>query len=203
MATVNDGQNPGRSSTPQRQSPAPKRQGRGGGPSDPTVQDGQLPSEIFGFAQSYSTGAPGSAGGSAPSDVTVQEGQLEGNTPGIQVTSKEVTSTGLDGSQGYAPHAGGEGVRYTDPFGYLGNDHRDSHASGAVSGPGDWTAMGDDSGFSGATLPALEGNRPTSTGAGTGSVTGASHPNAMDSGPQPRNGNGGKAAGPRHPDAGH
>jgi hypothetical protein len=172
VATVSDGQNPGRSSTPQRQSPGTKRQGRGGGPSDPTVQEGQLPSEIFGFSQHYSTGAPGSSGGSAPGGdaVTVQAGQLEGETPGIQVTSQEVTDTGLHGTQGHTPSAGGGSVRYTDPFGYMGNDHRDSHASGTVDGPGDWTAMGDDSGFSGATFPVLEGNRPTHTGAGQGSV---------------------------------
>jgi hypothetical protein len=201
VATVSDGSNPGRSSTPQRQSPAPKRNGRAGGPSDPTVQEGQLPSEIFGFSQHYSTGAPGSQGATGPDpDVTVQAGQLEEGLSGV--TGSEITSTGLDGTQGHSPSAGGEGVRYTDPFGYMGNEHRESHASGQVHGSGDWTAMGDDSGFSGATLPVLEGNRPVHTGAGQGNVTGASHPNAMDGGTQPRNGNGTKAAGPRHPDAG-
>ncbi len=176
MASVSDGTNPGRSATPQRQSPSPKRQGRGGGPSDPTVQEGQLPSEIFGFAQHYSTGAPGTQGATGPDpDVTVQAGQLEEGLSGV--TGKEITSTGLDGSQGARPQAGGEGVRYTDPFGYLGNDHRDSHASGQVSGPGEWTAFGEDNGFSGPTLPALEGNRPTDTGIGKGHVH-AKHPDA-------------------------
>jgi hypothetical protein len=185
VATVSDGTNPGRSATPQRQSPGVKRQGSGGGGPEPTAQKGQLPSEIFGFPQSYSTGAHGSAGGAMDtSDVTVQDGQISDGMSGL--TKAEVTDTGLHGSQGFRPHAGGESVRYTDPFGYLGNDHRESHASGQVSGPGEWTAMGDDSGFSGATLPALEGNRPTATGIGSGSVRGAGHPNAMSSGSQPR-----------------
>lgn len=175
MATVSDGQNPGRSATPQRQSPGSARAGHGGG-GDPTAQPGQTPSEIFGFPQHYSTGAPGSSGGNmGSSDVTVQDGQISDGLSGL--TEEEVTSTGLHGSQGASPHAGGEGVRYTDPFGYMGNDHRDSHASGAVSGPGDWTTMGDDSGFSGPTLPALEGNRPTSTGIGAGHVRHSPHPN--------------------------
>jgi hypothetical protein len=185
VATVSDGQNPGRSATPQRQAPASARSGRGGGPSDPTNQLGQTPADIFGFAQSYSTGAPGSQGASGPDpDVTIQAGQLDEGLSGV--TGREITDTGMPGSQGARPHAGGEGVRYTDPFGYMGNDHRDSHASGATSGQGDWTTFGNDNGFSGPTLPALEGNRPTSTGIGSGSVRGAGHPDAMDSGPQPR-----------------
>lgn len=175
MATVSDGQNPGRSSTPQRQSPSPARSGRGSS-GDPTEQPNQTPPDIFGFSQSYSTGAKGSQGATAPdADVTIQAGQLTEGLSGV--TGDEITSTGLHGSQGASPHAGGEGIRYTDPFGYMGNDHRDSHASGTVSGPGDWTAMGDDSGFSGPTLPALEGNRPTDTGIGKGHVS-AKHPNA-------------------------
>jgi hypothetical protein len=201
VATVSDGQNPGRSATPQRQSPSPARSGHGEVTGGPTVQRGQLPDEIFGFPQSYSTGAPGSGGGAMDSsDVTVQDGQISDGMSGL--TKAEVVETGMPGSQGARPHAGGEGIRYTDPFGYMGNDHRDSHASGTISGPGEWTAFGDDNGFTGPTLPGLEGNRPVSTGIGGGSVTGASHPDAMDSGPQPRNGNGGRAAGPRHPDAG-
>jgi hypothetical protein len=184
VATVNDGQNPGRSATPQRQSPGAHRHGHGGEP-DPTVQNGQLPSEIFGFPQTYSTGAPGSGGATGPdSDVTIQAGQLTGGLAGV--TGREITDTGMPGSQGARPHAGGETVRYTDPFGYMGNDHRDSSVSGQVSGPGEWTAWGDDNGFSGPTLPALEGNRPTSTGIGSGSVRGAGHPDAMDRGSQPR-----------------
>lgn len=178
MATVSDGNNPGRSATPQRQSPAPKRNGAGGGPSDPTVQKGQLPDEIFGFSQSYSTGAPGTQGATGPdADVTIQAGQLEEGLAGV--SGDDITSTGMKGSQGATHASGGESVRYTDPFGYMGNDHRDSHASGATNGPGDWTTWGDDNGFAGPTLPALEGNRPTDTGVGKGHVH-AKHPNAGD-----------------------
>jgi hypothetical protein len=176
MATVSDGQNPGRSSTPQRQSPGKARAGRGLSGVDPTNELGQTPADIFGFSQSYSTGAPGSQGATGPdADVTIQAGQLDEGLSGV--TGDEITSTGLHGSQGASPHAGGEGVRYTDPFGYMGNDHRDSHASMAVSGPGDSTVFGDDSGFSGPTLPVLEGNRPTTTGVGEGHVN-VKHPNA-------------------------
>ncbi len=176
MATVSDGQNPGRNATPQRQSPAPKRQGAGHGGSEPTAQPGQLPSDIFGFSQSYSTGAPGTAGKSVGGeDVTVQAGQLDDSLSGV--SRQEITETGASGSQGARPQSGGEGVRYTDPFGYMGNDHRDSHASGTVSGSGDWTSWGEDNGFSGPTLPALEGNRPTTTGIGHGHVH-AKHPDA-------------------------
>ena len=170
MATVSDGQNPGRKGTPQRQSPAPKRNGRGEAGLDPTEQLGQTPGDIFGFSQSYHTGAPGTQGASGPdADVTIQAGQLEEGLSGV--SGSEITDTGLHGTQGHTPGGGGgTTVRYTDPFGYMGNDHRESHASGAVDGPGDWTAMGDDSGFSGATLPVLEGNRPVHTGIGQGSV---------------------------------
>ena len=175
MATVSDGTNPGRSATPQRQSPGSARSGRGGG-GDATEQPGQTPADIFGFAQSYSTGAHGSSGGAmGSSDVTIQDGQISDGLSGL--TRAEVTDTGMPGSQGARPHAGGEGVRYTDPFGYMGNEHRESRASGTVSGPGDWTAFGDDNGFSGPTLPGLEGNRPVTTGIGHGHVH-AKHPDA-------------------------
>lgn len=195
MATVRDGDNPGRlGATPQRQSPAPKRQGRGEGGLDPTEQLGQTPDEIFGFSQSYSTGAPGSqgaAGGNA--DVTVQAGQLDEGLSGV--SDGEITDTGLHGTEGAVnQNAGPDGVRYTDPFGYMGNDHRDSHASAHIDGIGDWTQANDQGYAAGPTLPSLEGNRPLSTGAGEGAVRGASHPDAMGSGPQPR------AAG--NPDAG-
>ena len=176
MATVSDGQNPGRSATPQRQSPSPARSGHGEAGLDPTEQLGQTPSEIFGFSQSYHTGAPGSAGGGGSnSDVTTQDGQFDGTL--THVTEEEITSTGLHGSQGATHASGGESVRFTDPFGYMGNEHRESHASMAVNGPGDSTTWGDDNGFAGPTLPVLEGNRPTETGIGQGHVRHSPHPN--------------------------
>ena len=168
MATVSDGTNPGRSATPQRQSPSVKRAGHGI-KADPTNQLGQTPPDVFGFSQSYSTGLPGSqGGGGGKDDVTTEPGQFDTTLAGV--TEAEITGTGMPGSQGFTPHAGGEGVRYTDPFGYQGNEHRESHASMAVSGPGDSTVFGDDDGFSGPTLPALEGNRPLDTGVGKGHV---------------------------------
>jgi hypothetical protein len=178
VATVSDGKNPGRQGgTPARQSPAPKRQGAGGGPSDPTVQKGQLPDDIFGFSQHYSTGAPGSQGATGPdADVTIQAGQLTEGLSGV--TGDEITSTGLDGTQGATNGNGGPNtVKYTDPFGYMGNDHRDSVTSAHVDGIGDWTQANDEGYGAGPTLPALEGNRPTETGIGQGHVH-AKHPNA-------------------------
>lgn len=186
MATANDGTNQGRQgATPARQSPSPKRQGAGG-PSDPTVQKGQLPDEIFGFSQHYSTGAPGTQGSTGPDpDVTVQAGQLEEGLSGV--TGDEITSTGLHGSQGAVNGNGGPTtVHYTDPFGYVGGVNRDVSVGAHVDGIGDWTQANDQGYAAGPTLPVLEGNRPTSTGAGTGSVRGAGHPNAMDGGAQPR-----------------
>lgn len=196
MATVNDGTNPGRQgATPGRQSPAPARQGHGDAGLDPTNQLGQTPSEIFGFSQTYNTGAPGSQG-AAPgnADVTIQPGQLDEGLSGV--SDGEITDTGLHGSQGASNANGGpDGVVYTDPFGYMGNDHRDSHTSAHIDGIGDWTQANDMGYAAGPTLPSLEGNRPLSTGAGAGSVRGASHPDSMESGSQPR------PAG--NPDAGH
>jgi hypothetical protein len=177
VATVNDGTNPGRQgATPERQSPSPARQGHGG-PSDPTVQEGQLPSEIFGFAQSYSTGAAGTAGGSAGGDdVTVQVGQLDDGLAGV--TREEITHTGMPGSQGAQNSNGGpDSVHYTDPFGYMGGVQRDVSVSAHIDGVGDWTQANDMGYAGGPTLPALEGNRPLSTGAGEGH-TGVRHPNA-------------------------
>lgn len=186
MATVRDGENPGRQgATPARQHPSPLRQGRGESGLDPTEQLGQTPSEIFGFSQNYSTGAPGTSGKATDtSDVTVQDGQLSDGLSGL--TEEEVTSTGLHGSQGAVNGNGGpDSVMYTDPWGYIGGVNRDISVSAHIDGIGDWTQANDQGYAAGPTLPALEGNRPVSTGAGSGSVRGAGHPNAMSSGPQP------------------
>jgi hypothetical protein len=187
MATVNDGTNPGRQgATPQRQSPAPARQGHGGAGLDPTEQNGQTPPDIFGFAQSYSTGAHGSTPpGRHSSDVTVQPGQLDDGLS--YVTGDEITDTGLHGSPGASnQNAGPDTVTYTDPFGIMGGVNRDVTTAAHIDGIGDWTQANDQGYAGGATLPALEGNRPVSTGIGSGSVRGAGHPDAMDSGTQPR-----------------
>jgi hypothetical protein len=171
MATVNDGTNPGRQgATPARQSPSPARNGDGRGGPNPTVQPGQLPAEIFGFAQSYSTGAPGTQGATGPdADVTIQAGQLEEGLSGV--TGSEITDTGAPGGQGAVNGNGGPNtVRYTDPFGIQGGVNREVTVSAHVDGSGDWTQANDMGYDSGPTLPSLEGNRPTSTGIGSGSV---------------------------------
>ena len=172
MATVQDGTNPGRSPRPQRQSPAPARKGHGTG-SDPTNQLGQTPADIFGFSQTYSTGARGSQGSrTTPStDVTEMDGQLEESVTGLKGAA--VASTGAPGSMGASNRGGGETVTYSDPFGLPGGEHRDSTTTGTVSGNGDWTQANSDGYAGGPTLPILANARPTSTGAGQGHVRGA------------------------------
>jgi hypothetical protein len=174
MAAVSDGTNPGRAGKPERQMPARKRNGRPEGNVDPTAELGQTPSDIFGISQHYSTGAPGSRGSvtSAGTDVTEYDGQLEESVTGL--SGSAITSTGAPGSTGAGTgRSGGETVTYTDFFGFMGQEHRESSTTMAVSGPGDSTLFGDDSGFSGPTLPSLQNARPTSTGAGQGHVRGA------------------------------
>jgi hypothetical protein len=171
MATIADGTTPGRSSQPARQSPARHRQGRGE-TGDDTMESVQTPSDIFGFAQTYSTGARGSAGGgSVPADVTLQKGQLDAGL--AQVSGSEITSTGAPGSQGTTNRGGGEAVTYTDLFGVIGGVNRSVTTTGVVSGSGDWTQFNSDGYDSGPTLPALQNARPTSSGAGQGHVRGA------------------------------
>jgi hypothetical protein len=174
MAAVSDGTNPGRSGKPERQMPSRKYNGRAISGVDPTNELGQTPSDIFGFSQSYSTGAPGSRGSVTGSgtDVTEYDGQLEESVTGL--SGSAITSTGAPGSTGAsAGHPGGESVTYTDPFGYMGNVNREVTVSGAVDGAGDWTQFGDNNGFSGATLPVLQNARPVHSGAGQGHVRGA------------------------------
>ena len=176
MVAVTDGTNPGRADLKgARQAPARKQQGHSGGTSDPTSASNQTPGEIFGFAQTYSTGARGSSGAAShdgPSgDPTIERGQLDDGL--AMVSGREITSTGAPGSQGISNSVGGESVTYTDPFGYIGGVNRDVTVSGRVSGEGEWT-QANDSGYSGGpTLPILQNARPTSTGAGQGRIRGA------------------------------
>ena len=176
MATARDGSNPGRTGVPARQDPSPARHGRASS-LDPTVQEGQLPSEIFGLPTDIkSSGMKGSSAAKQPADVTLHPGQLDDD---LGHTSEQfVTDSGMPGSAGSTHPTGGESVTYTDPFGIIGGVNRDVQTNGATSGPGDWTTWGDDNGFSGPTLPGLENNRPTDSGIGHGHVRGAGHPNA-------------------------
>jgi hypothetical protein len=166
MATNTRGQQPA------RQSPAHTYNGRPAAGTDPTNQPGQLPSEIFGFSQTYSTGAGGSGGRpEASHDVTTERGQLD---PGLaNVEGSEITSTGAPGSQGARNSGGGETVSFTDPFAFPGGNGGEMTTRGQVGGENDWTTFGESSGFSGPTLPVLQNARPTSTGAGQGHVRGA------------------------------
>lgn len=175
MATASDGVNPGRTGTPARQSPSPKRQGRASG-ADPTNQEGQTPATIFGLPTGIaSSGMKGSSDFKAPDDVTLEAGQLDDDLG--HSSEQFITDSGMKGSEGAKPQAGGERITYTDPYGIIGGVNRDVETSGATSGPGDWTTWGDDNGFSGPTLPGLENNRPTDSGVGHGHVRGAGHPN--------------------------
>jgi hypothetical protein len=179
MAAVNDGTNPGRTGTPARQEEAggPARNGRQGGGLDPTNQLGQTPSTIFGMDTGIKdTGAPGSSDFKMPSDVTLEAGQLDDDLG--HSSEQFVKSSGAPGSEGSTHPTGGESVTYTDPWAMIGGVTREQHVQGATSGPGDWTTWGEDNGFSGPSLPGLENNRPTDSGAGHGHVRGSGHPNA-------------------------
>lgn len=157
-----------RGQRPARQGSGRKRNGISEG-GDPTNQAGQTPGEIFGFSQTYSTGARGSApGGGTPADVTIQRGQLD---PGLaMVEGSEITDTGAPGSEGARRSGGGETVSYTDPFGYVGGGSDEVTCRGQISGTGDWTQANADGYAAGPTLPILQNARPTSTGAGQGHV---------------------------------
>jgi hypothetical protein len=179
MATAKDGTNPGRQgATPARQDPSPARHGRASG-NDPTIQDGQLPSTIFGEPTDiHSTGLGGSGGGGGGgSDVTVFPGQLEdslGHTP-----ESVLTHSGVGGSEGaHNGNGGPDHVTYTDPWGVIGGVNRNVSVSAHIDGEGDWT-QANDCGYSGGpTLPTLESNRPTSSGVGSGHAGKHNHPDA-------------------------
>ena len=172
MAAVpENGTNPGRAGRPMRQSPGTKFNGYPEPGIDPTNERGQTPSEIFGFPIPYSTGARGSAGShtDGSTDVTIMDGQLEESVTGL--SGAAITSSGMPGSTGASNSVGGERITYTDPYGYVGGVNREVTVSGRVSGEGDWTQANDMGYAGGPTLPVLQNNRPTSSGAGQGRVS--------------------------------
>jgi hypothetical protein len=144
------------------------RAGRAGG-EDVTNEPGQYPADLFGVALPQGTGAPGTAG-SSPTDVaadaTNMPGQLDEDFSGLG--PNDTAETGSPGTQGVVNASGGDTVTYTPP-GYLdGGPFREATAQGHVDGMGDWSQANTDGYAGGPTLPGLEGNRPTSTGAGSG-----------------------------------
>jgi hypothetical protein len=179
MATASDGVNPGRTGVPARQveGGGPARNGRQTGGLDPTNQLGQTDPTIFGMPTGIaSSGMKGSSDFKMPDDVTLEAGQLDDDFG--HSTEQFVKDSGMPGSEGCSPQHGGESVTYTDPWALIGGVTREQTVQGATNGPGDWTTWGADNGFSGPTLPGLENNRPTDSGAGHGHVRGHAHPNA-------------------------
>jgi hypothetical protein len=179
MATARDGVNPGRTGVPARQEEAggPARNGRQASGVDPTVQEGQTPSTIFGLPTGIaSSGMKGTSDNKTPADVTLEAGQLDDDLG--HSSEQFIKNSGMPGSEGSTHPTGGESVTYTDPFAVIGGVTREHTVQGTTSGPGDWTTWGDDNGLSGPTLPGLENNRPTDSGIGHGHVRGAGHPNA-------------------------
>jgi hypothetical protein len=169
MATVQDGQNPGRMGQPARQAPARKNSGRGVN-SEPTIPSDPTPATIFGANTALGgTGLPGTAGSRTPGDVTQVSDQTY---EGISGQTVEHSQTTLDGTPGAQPARGGESVTYTDPFGVIGGVNRDVTVQAHVDGDEDWT-QGSAKYATGPTLPGLAGNRPTSSGLGHGRLRGA------------------------------
>lgn len=169
MATATNNQ-PRRGSAPSRQDPAVLKNGSAGNAVDPTFEGDQAPDEVFGFHNVTQTGLAGSANPEQPSDVTLQQGQLDGGPMNVQ--EDFITNTGLSdqASEGAQQSAGGQTIRYTDIFGVQGGVNRDATTKGVISGQGDWTQANADGYAGGPTLPALEGNRPTSTGLSGGNL---------------------------------
>ena len=57
----------------------------------------ELTADIFGFSQTYSTGAPGTTGASGPdADVTIQAGQLDAYSVGLSGRAIRIPAGALD-----------------------------------------------------------------------------------------------------------
>ena len=137
---------------------------------DPTLEAGNYGPSLFGVALPQGTGAPGSAGaaGSA-SDPTNQPGQLNEGISGEGPA--QIADTGAPGSAGAGNSEGGpDAVKYTLPGSYLSGTYEQDTVADSISGTQDWTQAIDGSYGSAVNLPGIEGNMPTSTGAGSGRV---------------------------------
>jgi hypothetical protein len=143
--------------------------------SDPTNEPGQYPpGSFFGIAVPSGTGAPGTSGaGTAGGDPTNEPGQVAGLGP-FGVSQAGVVKTGAPGSAGAPPDGGPESgttVTYTRPGSYLSGTYEQDTYHDDISGAGDWTQANEE-GYAGGgkQLPGIQGNQPTSTGAGGGHV---------------------------------
>ena len=142
--------------------------GTGGG-GDPTTEPGNYSDSIFGTALPQGTGAPGSAGASGASDPTNQPGQLNEGISGEGPS--QIAETGSPGSSGASNTEGGpDSVKYTLPGSYLSGTYESDTVADSISGPQDWTQAIDGSYPGSPQLPGIQGNAPSSTGAGGGRV---------------------------------
>jgi len=146
----------------------PDRAGTGGG-MDATLEPGNYGPSLFGVALPQGTGAGGSDGayGSMAADATNEPGQTSEGFTGLGPDA--IADTGAPGSGGAAEGAGGDAITYTDPGSFLGGTNKAEVAHADVSGPDDWT-QGVNGYSTPGNLPGIDGNTPTTTGAGAGRV---------------------------------
>jgi hypothetical protein len=150
-------------------------QGAPGGPSysgtatsvDPTMEPGNYGPSLFGVQLPQGTGASGTAGAYGMAvDPTNEPGQTSDGFTGL---TAPIVQTGAPGSAGSPVAGGGDRVTYTEPGSYLSGTNKQATAAYPVSGPDDGT-QGVNGYSTGGNLPGVQGNTPTSTGAGAGSV---------------------------------
>lgn len=139
---------------------------------DPTLEPGNYSDSIFGVQLPQGTGAPGSQGampGGGGDDPTNEPGQTSDGFSGMG--PDKIAETGAPGSQGATNGgSGSDSVSYTLPGSYLSGTYQQDTVSDSVSGTSDWTQAIDGSYGGGPQLPGIDGNMPTSTGAGQGNV---------------------------------
>src|SRR5215467_661150 len=140
---------------------------------EPVNQPGQYPGSLFGVALPQGTGAPGTQGAGGMADPTNEPGQLN---EGISGQGPSTTAdTGAPGSQGAVSTQGGpDRVTFTPGANYFKSESQPASlsvtTSDSISGPNDWTQANDGSYGGGKYPPGVQGNTPTSTGAGSGRV---------------------------------
>ncbi|HEX7994420.1 MAG TPA: hypothetical protein VF506_10900 [Streptosporangiaceae bacterium] len=146
---------------------APDAAGAYGG--EVSTQPGQYPARLFGVALPQGTGAPGSAGAGRSADPANQPGQLNEGISGLGPA--DTADTGAPGSQGAGSGSGSaDSVTYTWPGSFLTGTNQSDTVRDDISGTGDWTQAHPGSYGGNLNLPGIDGNQPTSTGAGQGRV---------------------------------